>query len=241
MVSHASQSFDRFATTRWSMVLQLGDHDVAEARGALGDLVQRYWYPVYAYVRCRGQPARAAEEITRGVLQQLIDDGGRAAAASTPRQYRSFLLERVRAIADALPTTAAADGSTLVAPPDLEQRFQTDHRAGATAEDTFQRSYALVVLRRALTRLRSEAAQGGRADMCRALEAFLSRDPTATDYERIAAQLQVRKITLILALKRLRQRLRELAAQELGDTVSSADDLGAEQEALLAVLGDQVP
>jgi hypothetical protein len=45
-------------------------------------------------------------------------------------------------------------------------------------------------------------------------------------------------VTLILALKRLRQRLRELAALELSDTVSSADDLAGEQEALLSILGE---
>jgi hypothetical protein len=39
-------------------------------------------------------------------------------------------------------------------------------------------------------------------------------------------------------LKRLRQRLRELAGRELADTVASPDDLAAEQAALLAVLRD---
>jgi hypothetical protein len=50
--------------------------------------------------------------------------------------------------------------------------------------------------------------------------------------------LRTRKVTLILALKRLRQRLRELAALELSDTVSSADALATEQDALLSILGE---
>jgi hypothetical protein len=74
--------------------------------------------------------------------------------------------------------------------------------------------------------------------MCRALEPFLSRDPANADYERIAIQLRSRKVTLILGLKRLRQRLRELAAQELSDTVIGPADLANEQDALLAILGE---
>jgi hypothetical protein len=54
----------------------------------------------------------------------------------------------------------------------------------------------------------------------------------------MARQLGSRPLALVLALKRLRQRFRELAAEELADTVGSADDLAAEQDALLAVLGE---
>jgi hypothetical protein len=39
-----------------------------------------------------------------------------------------------------------------------------------------------------------------------------------------------------MALKRLRQRFRELVREELADTVTSADELAAEQQTLLAAL-----
>jgi len=42
----------------------------------------------------------------------------------------------------------------------------------------------------------------------------------------------------VLALKRLRQRFRELAGQELADTVTSPEDLANEQAALHAALRD---
>jgi hypothetical protein len=41
---------------------------------------------------------------------------------------------------------------------------------------------------------------------------------------------------IVMALKRLRQRFRELIDSELADTVASADELLAEQQALYAVL-----
>jgi hypothetical protein len=74
--------------------------------------------------------------------------------------------------------------------------------------------------------------------MYKALEPYLARDPSASQYEAMAARLNIRQLTLVLALKRLRQRLREMAAEELSDTVTTADDLAREQDALLAVLGE---
>ena len=44
------------------------------------------------------------------------------------------------------------------------------------------------------------------------------------------------KVEFAVALRRLRQRFRELIDTELADTVASADELLAEQHALFAVL-----
>ena len=209
MNSNASRSQDRFATTRWSMVMQLGEEHPAQARDALGDLAQRYWYPVYALVRRRGHAPAQAGQITANLLRRLVNDDAGSPQIAAPE---------------------------LAAPDDLERRYLRDHVVPSSPDEAFQRSFALVVLQRTLRRLREEAAQSGRADLCRALEPFLARDPAAADYDRIAFQLRSRKVTLILALKRLRQRLRELAAQELSDTVVSPADLASEQDALLAIL-----
>jgi RNA polymerase sigma-70 factor (ECF subfamily) len=241
MISQASHSHDRFATTRWSMVMQFADTDAPLALNALGELIQRYWYPVYAYVRrCDHAPA-TAERITRALLLRLLHDSGPAQQATASPHYRRFLLDRIRTFlgADWQQECSGDSGSIeLVAPIDLEKRYLHDHPAASSPEQAFQRSFALVVLQRTLKRLRSEAADTGHAAMCRALEPFLANDPSSIDYERIAHQLGTRRMTLILALKRLRQRLRELAAQELSDTVSSAENLASEQDALVAILGE---
>jgi hypothetical protein len=237
MNSNASRSQDRFATTRWSMVMQLGEGHSAQARDALGDLAQRYWYPVYALVRRRGHAPMQAGQITGYLLRRLVnDDAGSQQIAA--RHYRNYLLDRAHALLDGghVNATARADDPDLAAPDDLERRYLRDHVAPSSPDEAFQRSFALVVLQRTLRRLRDEAAQSGRAALCRALEPFLARDPAAADYDRIALQLRSRKVTLILALRRLRQRLRELAAQELSDTVVSPADLASEQDALLAIL-----
>jgi RNA polymerase sigma-70 factor (ECF subfamily) len=236
MMSQASQSHDRFATTRWSVVMHLGGADARGVADALGDLARRYWYPVYAFVRRSGRAPEQAEAVTRTILQRLVGEAGSAVSPIASRQYRAYLYERVVALLDgAAATTQAGD---FPAPADLERRYLRDHPQALSPEQVYQRSFAFEVLRRTLARLRREAADSGRADLCRALEPYLTRDPEAATVDHLATQLGMRKVTLIIGLKRLRERLRELAAQELADTVSSAEDLAAEQRSLLAILDE---
>ena len=53
-----------FATTRWNVVLNAGEAPSAEQADALAQLCQTYWYPLYAYVRRRGESPADAEDLT---------------------------------------------------------------------------------------------------------------------------------------------------------------------------------
>lgn len=244
MSSQASHSRDRFATTRWSMVMQLASTDAPVARGALEELAQRYCYPLYAYVRRSGHSPRRAAEIARTLLRQLRDDSAAGAVRNVPGHYRRFLLDRIHAFLAVDHNEPPEDDVSeygLPAPAELEAHYQRDGYGTQGPDEVFQRAFALEVLRRSLRHLRSEAHQTGHGDMYRELEPYLVRDPPAGEFESIGTRLACRPLALVLALKRLRQRLRELAAEELADTVGSADELMHEQDALLATLGKQTP
>ena len=45
---------DAFSTTHWSVVLAAGTSETSEARDALSTLCEKYWQPLYVYVRYRG-------------------------------------------------------------------------------------------------------------------------------------------------------------------------------------------
>ena len=206
------------------------DLPASNARDALGELARRYWYPVYVYMRRCGHAPSAAEQLARRFLQHLLTD-----APDGTGPYRGYLLSRLHAF-------LAADvhgpiDESLPVPADLEGRYQQDQLGQLSPEQSFQRAFALQVLNRTLRRLRAEASQTGHGDMYESLEPYLGRDAAPGEYEFIATRLKCRPLTVVVALKRLRQRFRELAAEELVDTVSSATDLVAEQNALLAVLG----
>ena len=61
-----------FATTHWTMVLDAGRSDSIRAREALAQLCQTYWYPLYAYIRRRGESPADAEDLTQGFFARLL-------------------------------------------------------------------------------------------------------------------------------------------------------------------------
>jgi hypothetical protein len=238
MMTSTARSSDRFATTRWSVVMQAASAESTDASHALTELAQRYWYPVYAYVRRCGHAPAIAQDITRCFLGGLMQQFGDSVTRHPQGHFRRYLLDQLNAFLggdwrDAVDNDGTAE---LTAPVDLETRNERDNAGALSPEQAYERSFALEVIARALRRLRSEAHQTGHLAMYRALEPHMANEPAPGEYEAIAAQLQTRPLALIVALKRLRQRFRELIGQELADTVTSAEDLAAEQAALHAVL-----
>ncbi len=231
-------SYDRFATTRWSVVMHTAASASVDARTALAELAHRYWYPVYAYARCSGHTPAIAQDLARSFLGILMHDFRSAEALQAKGQFRRFLLERLHAFlgSDWRDTVEMHGDIELAAPADLEIRYQRDHADTSSPEQAYQRSFALEVIARALKRLRSEADRGGHLEMYTTLEPYIAHDPAPSEYATLAARLATRPLALIVALKRLRQRLRELVGEELADTVTSEDELAHEQAALHDIL-----
>jgi hypothetical protein len=258
--SRSERLQDRFAMTRWSVVMRHAATESTSARDALGELAGRYWYPVYIYVRRCGHAPEAAGNIARRFMQQLLREVNDTGAQPSQGHYRSYLLSRLHTFLATSPLDKSDGGAAtepemppgrspsaseamdgLERPRDLEARYQRDHLDQLSPEQSYQRAFALQILHRTLRRLTDEARQTGHLPMFQHLEQFLARDPAPGEYESIAARLKVRPLTLVMALKRMRQRFRELAAEELVDTVATAEDLAGEQDALLSVLGGASP
>jgi len=239
MNSLTGRSPDRFATTRWSMVMRRATLESGNARDALGELARRYWYPVFVYMRRCGHAPAAAENLARVFLQQLLVAAPEHAGNTEQGPYRSYLLTRLYAFL-ASDSHEAAD-TALEVPADLEARYRQDRLDLLSPEQSYQRAFALQVLTSTLRRLGNEARQTGHAAMYELLEPFLARDVAPGEFEFVAARLHCRPLTVVVALKRLRQRFAELAAEELVDTVTCAADLASEQAALLVILSTAAP
>lgn len=237
MISAAYYKREDFATTRWSLVRQIDSPRTSDARDALAELALRYWYPVYAYVRHCGHAPAAAQDITRMFQQQLIRQS-RADPAPLHNQFRVYLLTRLQVFL-AGPWHELIDGDTSElgpVPVDLEEHTRREHTDTESPEQAYQRSFAMEMLARGFKRLRKEAAQADHLDMYEALEPFLARDPAPGQYQELALCLDSRPLVLVVALKRLRQRFRELIAEELADTVAIREEMLIEQKVLFAAL-----
>lgn len=244
MTNSTQPSLRHIAHSRWSMVTQHAIPGPMNPRNALVELCTHYWYPVYAYVRRCGHAPEIAQDITQSFLQHLLGHFRDDSAAFAQARFRSYLLTRLNAfLADDWRGMTGGELTLelLRAPRDLEQRYQHDNADAQSPVDAYQRSFALELLSRAFQRLRTEARQTGHLAMYEALQRFLAIDPVAGEYEELAEKLGRRPLALVVALKRLRQRLRELIGEELADTVNSSNELEAEVQALHSILRDRAP
>lgn len=230
-------SFADFTQTRWSIVRGLQGAHADVARAALSELAVHYWYPVYAYVRRCGHPQEIAQDITQVFLQQVAADL-RDSRNTPPGRFREWLLLRLNVFlaGEWRELTSGEDMPDAPSLAELEARSRSELRSNDSPEQAYRRCFALEVLSRGLKRLRAEARQTGHADMYDMLEPFLTREPLPGQYDELGHKLSIRPLTLVMALKRLRQRFRELVRDELADTVASADELSAERQALFAAL-----
>lgn len=85
----------RFATTRWSLVLAAQERELPESRDALESLCAGYWYPVYAYVRRRGYQAQDAQDLTQEFFGRLLEKDYLKTVDRERGRFRTFLLTAV--------------------------------------------------------------------------------------------------------------------------------------------------
>ena len=118
----------------------------------------------------------------------------------------------------------------------LEARRQREGDSGGSPEFALRRGFALEVIAQAMRRIEDEAREAGRLPMFAALQPYLSSEPVPGIYADLAQRLDVSPLFLSLALKRLRERFRELVDDELAQTVASAAALDDERRSLHAAL-----
>lgn len=230
---------DGFAATRWSLVLGAGHSDPHTAHASMLTLCQRYWYPVYAYLRRSGHAPERAHDLALAFFARLLGDGIGARDAKRHGRFRLFVLAELHrflsADHDDAPRLDAQEAPPLA---DLEARHQAEARTQGSPEEILRRGFAVEVMGAAHRRLRLEAAESGHVAMFDELERFLAADPHAGEYDAIARKLGVRPLFVSMAVKRLRQRFRELVDRELGETLAGASEMDAERSALMQALGE---
>lgn len=221
-----------FHTTRWSLINAAQRADTAGSRQArLDELCLRYWAPVSLYLRRHGYPADAVDRLTRVFFDQLLGDGlGRAARHG---RFRTFLLGELQQFLARHPLDALLPEPLL---PMLAPQHARPPVDAATPEQALHRSFALEVISHAMARLRTEADESGRLPMFEQLQHYLSAEPAGDNYVADAKALGARTVFVAMAVRRLRERFRELVDDELAQLVSNADEFASERAALLEAL-----
>ncbi|KFN50799.1 RNA polymerase sigma factor [Arenimonas composti] len=212
-------------STRWSLVLAAGSAD-AGAGDALQALLAAYRPVILAWFR-RHAGSDAADDATQAFLLHFVEHRLAARADRERGSFRAFLHAAMQnhhrqawrdahaARRDAgLPAGEAALAALADPAPDVAAAFDRD--------------WALQVVARAAERLRTEATRAGKARLFAALQPFLVEPPAAADYARIGGELGMSANHVAVAVRRLRERLRDHVRRELADTLAAGADVDAE-------------
>lgn len=235
-----------FVTTHWSAVAAAGRSALPEARAALAELFQVYWYPLYAFARSRGQQTSDAEDSVQGFLERVLEKNYFELADRRRGRFRWFLLtafkcylahERDRATAQ-----KRGGGRTLVSfeVATAEGWLQAETPSGNTPDRNFDRQWAVSLLAAVRERLRHEYEARDRGRYFDVLSQHLpgvgapgdSRVPSVD----LAMDLAASPGALKVELHRLKRRFGELVRAEISRTVASADEVDDELRYLVEVL-----
>src|ERR1700728_3783666 len=175
---HALQGPSQFPTTKWTLVVAAGDPRRKEARSALVSLCERYWYPLYAFLRRRGYRADQAQDLTQEFFIRLLE--GRYLDRADPEKgrFRSFILTSLKFfVADEEDRQRARKrGGGVVVQLEFssgEERYQREPAHDETPERIFERRWALSLLDQVVERLRNEFVHHGRPENFERLKMFL--------------------------------------------------------------------
>lgn len=230
-----------FAETRWSLVHAARD-DAARTRAskALAELCRDYWYPLYAFVRRQGCAAHEAQDLTQDFFARLLEKDWLDGVAQERGRFRSWLLASMKHFLsnerDKQRALKRGGGVTLVSidDTDAEQRYAHEPADTASADQLYDRRWALTMLEQSLARVREECTAEGKAALFDELKSTLTGG--GASHAEIAARLGMSEGAVSVAIHRLRKRCRGALRELIAETVDTDAEVDAEMQDLMAAL-----
>jgi len=230
----------QFRQTRWSIVLRARGEG-SEARRALEDLCQCYWFPIYALCRRHGLSPADAEDMVQSFFVKIIEKRFFDTADASRGKLRSFLhkiLQRHIKDEKEKATTQRRGGGRVVSfnAVEAEDWYVNEQIEGETPDHLYDRQWALTVLGNALGELRKQAVANGRTATFDAMRPFLTNEGNAESYEEAASPLGMKADTFKVGIHRLRGKFRDALRAQVAETQLDGTSIDEEIAYLMKML-----
>jgi RNA polymerase sigma factor (sigma-70 family) len=229
-----------FTTTHWSVVLAAQQAESPAAREALEKLCRSYWRPIYSFVRRQGVGPEEAEDLTQAFFALLLERKGLDRVRKEKGRLRSYLLVSLKNfLADERSREMAIKrgrGQRLVSLEELRANEGAEPAHTLTADQIYERRWALTVLEQVLARLKEEYRRANSELVFERFERLLADEPDQPSQADIATQLGITENAVKQAFHRFRQRYRSLFREEIAHTVAVPGDIEDELRHLVAIL-----
>ncbi|MEL6108245.1 MAG: sigma-70 family RNA polymerase sigma factor [Planctomycetota bacterium] len=233
-----------FASTQWTLVWRAAKEDAQQGRPALGELIQRYWDPLYSFARRHGLGREDAEDATQEFLSGVLQRGMLDSADPAKGKFRTFLLVAWKRflIDDYRRSQTVRRGGTInllsVDFGTCEQRWLEVESRDPDPDRLYTLCWAKSLLDEVRRRLRMSYANRGRSDLLTTLLPRLTESLSQTQYRELADQLVASPSAVKVALHRLRQRFGETLREVVLETLDDPSEVDAELAEMRAVLAN---
>ena len=231
-----------FPSTHWSAILSAGDGESETSHKALNRLCQKYWYPLYVYVRRKGYHLHEAQDLTQEFFVMILKKNYLKSVKRERGRFRSFLLTSMNhfLINEWNKRRAEKRGGGRVSffseIVDAEQRYPIEPVCEETADKAFERSWALTLLQYAFARLKKEWREQGKMKLFEQLKSILICDVDSPSYKQTASELGTSEGAVKVAVHRMRRRLREILQDEIARTVANPTEINQEIRCFIEIL-----
>ena len=227
----------------WTTVKDAGQQDGSlKAQLALERLCRTYWYPLYAFLRQQGKSPEDAEDLTQAFFAHLMEKEALKNVLPERGRFRSFLLSSLKNFVTDIWKKEQAlkrgGGARLIEldAEVAEDRYRYEPVEKLDPEKLFQRRWALTLLDEVVARLENEYTLKNKKELFTRIQPFLFDKKTDVPQSQIAQELGIKEATLNTEVFRLRQRYREILREEIGQTVSTTQDIEGEMREIFAVI-----
>jgi RNA polymerase sigma-70 factor (ECF subfamily) len=233
-----------FPTTRWTHVQMVQSGTAEDAAKGMEAICQRYWYPVYAYLRRKGRSPHDAEDMTQAFFLELISEEALQVVRRERGKLRSYLLGVLQRLLadDARQRLASKRGSgvPMISLDELraEERYESEPADRRDPEWLFARAWAREVFAGVRARLQEAFAMAGKAEVFETLLPFLTCEEAPPSQREIARKLGASENAAGILVYRLRQSFREMLHEEIAATVLDAEEIPAEMAWFQKMLGE---
>ena len=216
--------------TQWTQIIEAGGPSSSPvARDALNQLCEAYWFPVYAFIRRKGNDSHKAKDLTQGFFAHWLETDLIKKANPERGRFRSFLLASLNNFLedDRRKEKAQKRGGafSIVSIDESEAEDKYLHLPAHEADSpkVFDRTWAATVIERVTKKLKQKYAARGKHDLHEVLKGCLTSKLSSDSYPKVAAKLGMSKATLEVHLSRYKDAFGQCVRAVIAETVQPAE------------------
>ena len=156
-----------FLTTHWSLIQGIHSKKKDGNRALIGLLMNRYWKPIYCYLRRKGYNNEQAKDLTQGFFHEVVLERRLIENADAAKgRFRSFLLmacDRYLVNVQQMEVAQKRKPKGRLVPLDIIEPLELPHSLmNSNPEDTFRYTWISDLLERVLEQVEAKCYEDGK-------------------------------------------------------------------------------